>query len=63
VEWLIIRQAETDVLQLLLCILDTVALKFVIGLHKLVDMIFAVSFEIIIQQAVGNEPCYLINTL
>jgi hypothetical protein len=27
-------------------------------------MIFAVSFEIIIQRAVGNEPCYLIkNTL
>jgi hypothetical protein len=51
---------ETDVLQLLLCILDTIALKFAIGLHKLVAMIFAVSFEIIIQRAVGNEPCYLI---
>jgi hypothetical protein len=51
---------EIDVLQLLLCILDTIALKFAIGLHKLVAMIFAVNFEIIIQRAVGNEPCYLI---
>jgi hypothetical protein len=51
---------EIDVLQLLLCILDTIALKFAIGLHKLVAMIFAVSFEIIIQRAVGNELCYLI---
>jgi hypothetical protein len=51
---------EIDVLQLLLCILDTIALKFAIGLHKLVAMIFAASFEIIIQRAVGNEPCYLI---
>jgi hypothetical protein len=32
--------------------------------HKLVAMIFTVIFEIIIQRAVGNEPCYLmINTL
>jgi hypothetical protein len=52
---------ETDVLQLLLCILDTIALKFAIGLHQLVAMKFAVtSFEIIIQRGVGNEPCYLI---
>jgi hypothetical protein len=32
--------------------------------HKLVPVAFAVSFEIIIQRAVGNEPCYVIkNTL
>jgi hypothetical protein len=31
---------------------------FAIELHKLVAMIFAVSFEIIIQRAVGNESCY-----
>jgi hypothetical protein len=44
--------------------LDTIPLKFAIGLHKLVAMIFAVSFEIIIQQAVGNESCYpMKNTL
>jgi hypothetical protein len=54
---------ETDVLQLLLRILDIIALKFTIGLHKLVAMIFAVSFEIIIQRAVGNGPYYLIKTL
>jgi hypothetical protein len=47
---------ETAVLQLLLCILDTIALKFAI----IIAMIFAASFEIIIQRAVGNEPCYLI---
>jgi hypothetical protein len=35
----------------------------VIGLHKLVVMIFAVNFEII-QRAVGNESCYSMkNTL
>jgi hypothetical protein len=40
------------------------ALKFPIGLHKLIAMIFAVSFEIIIQRAVGYESCYPIkNTL
>jgi hypothetical protein len=39
--------------------LDTIALKFAIG-HKLVAMIFAVSFEIIIQRVVSNEPCYVI---
>jgi hypothetical protein len=50
----IIRQTETDVLKWLLCMLDTIPLKFAIGLHKLVAMIFAVSFEIIIQQAVMN---------
>jgi hypothetical protein len=50
----IIRQTETGVLKLLLCILDTTALKFAIGL-KLVAMIFAVSFEIIIQRAMGNK--------
>jgi hypothetical protein len=44
--------------------LDTIPLKFAIGLHKLVAMIFAVSFEIIIQQAVGSESCYpMKNTL
>jgi hypothetical protein len=60
----IIRQTETDVLQLLLCILDTIVLKFAIGLHKLVAMTFAVSFEIIIQRTMGNEPYYLMkNTL
>jgi hypothetical protein len=33
-------------------------------LRKLVAMIFAVIFEIVIQWAVGDEPCYLIkNTL
>jgi hypothetical protein len=58
----IIRQTETDVLQLLLRSLD-IALKFAIGLHKLVAIIFAVSFEIIIQRAVGNGPYYLIKTL
>jgi hypothetical protein len=43
--------------------LDTIVLKFAIG-HKLVAMIFAVSFEIIIQRVVSNEPCYVIkNTL
>jgi hypothetical protein len=42
-------------------ILDTTALKFAIGLHKPVAMIF---FEITIQRAVGDEPCYLMkNTL
>jgi hypothetical protein len=46
---------EIDVLKLLLCIFDSsIALKFAIELHKLVTMIFAVSFEINIQQAVGN---------
>jgi hypothetical protein len=36
----------------------------VIGLHKLVAMIFAVSFEIIIQRAVSNESFYpMKNTL
>jgi hypothetical protein len=54
----IIRQTETDVLKLLLCILDTIALKFATELHKLVAMIFAVSFEIIVQRAVGNESYY-----
>jgi hypothetical protein len=51
---------ETGVFKLSLCILDTIALKYVIGLHKLVAVIFAVSFEItpIIQGAVGNESCY-----
>jgi hypothetical protein len=35
-----------------------------IGLHKLVTMIFAVSFEIIIQRGVGNESYYpMKNTL
>jgi hypothetical protein len=48
----------------LLCILDTIALKFAIGLHKLVTVIFAVSFEIIIHRAVGNDSCYQMkNTL
>jgi hypothetical protein len=42
--------------------LDTIALKLAIGLYKLVVVIFAVSFEIIIQWAVGNQPCYLIKT-
>jgi hypothetical protein len=51
----IIRQTETDVVKLLLCILDTIALKFAIELHKPVAMIFAVSFKIIIQRAVGKE--------
>jgi hypothetical protein len=54
------------VLKLSLCILDTIALKYETGLHKLVAMIFAVSFEItpIIQGAVGNESCYSMkNTL
>jgi hypothetical protein len=56
-----IRQTETDVLQLLLCMLDTIiALKFAIALHNLVAMIFTVSFDIIIERAVGNEPYYLI---
>jgi hypothetical protein len=50
------RTFETDILKLLLCILDTIALKFVTGLHKLV--IFAVIFEIIDQRVVGNESCY-----
>jgi hypothetical protein len=55
---------ETDVLKLLLCIFDTIALKFTSGLHKLVAIIFPVSFEIMIQRAVGNESCYSIkNTL
>jgi hypothetical protein len=41
-----------------------IALKFGIGLNKLVVMIFAVSFEVIIQRAVGNESCYpMKNTL
>jgi hypothetical protein len=44
----------------IICILDTIVLRFAIGLRKVVAMIFAVSFEIIIQRAVGNEPCYLI---
>jgi hypothetical protein len=34
---------------------DTIALKFAVGLHKLVAMIFAVSVEIIIQRTVDNE--------
>jgi hypothetical protein len=56
-------QTEIDVLKLL-HILYIIALKFAIGLHKLVAMIFAVSFEIIIQGAVGNESCYpMENTL
>jgi hypothetical protein len=42
--------------------LDSIALKFAIGLRELVTIattiVFAVSFEIIIQQ--GNEPCYLL---
>jgi hypothetical protein len=42
--------------------LDTIRLKFAIGLHKLVDMIFTVSFEIIIQRPVGNESCYLLKS-
>jgi hypothetical protein len=50
----IIIQTETNVLKLLVCILDTIALKFAIELHKLV----AVIFEIIIQRAVDNESCY-----
>jgi hypothetical protein len=55
------KHTETNVLQLLL---DTIALKFAIGLHKLVAMIFAMRFEIIMQRAVGNEHCCLIeNTL
>jgi hypothetical protein len=45
-------------------VLGTIAFKFAIGLYKLVAMIFAVSFEIIIQRAVGNESCYpMKNTL
>jgi hypothetical protein len=36
----IIIQTETNVLKLLVCILDTIALKFAIGLHKLVAVIF-----------------------
>jgi hypothetical protein len=28
--------------------------------YKLVAMIFAVSFQIIIRRPVSNEPCYLI---
>jgi hypothetical protein len=36
--------------------LDTIALKFALK----VAMIFIVSFDIIIQRAVGNEPYYLI---
>jgi hypothetical protein len=56
----IIRQTETDILQLLLTTLDAIKLKFAIGLHKLVAMIFTVSFESIIQRPVGNETCYLI---
>jgi hypothetical protein len=51
----IIRQTETDVLKLLFCTLDTIALKFAVRLYKLVALIFAVRFKIIIQQAVGNE--------
>jgi hypothetical protein len=51
-----IRQTETDVLQLLLCMLDTIALKFALK----VAMIFIVSFDIIIQRAVRIEPYYLI---
>jgi hypothetical protein len=57
---------ETDVLQLLLCILDTIALKFAIRLHKLVVMMFVVSFEIIIQRAVGmlsNKKTLIITVL
>jgi hypothetical protein len=53
----IIWQTETSVLQLLLCILDTIELKFA---TKFVAMIYTVCFEIIIQRAVGNELCYLI---
>jgi hypothetical protein len=52
----IIRQTETDVLKLLLCILDTTALKFAIGLHKLVAMIFGISFEIIINRPWAMNP-------
>jgi hypothetical protein len=37
---------------------NTIALQFAIGLHKLVAIIFAVSFEIIIQRAGDNESCY-----
>jgi hypothetical protein len=48
----------------IICILDFIAVKFATGLHKLVAIIFAVSFEIIIERAVGNESCYSIkNTL
>jgi hypothetical protein len=48
----------------LLCILDIIALKFATGLHKLVAMIFAVNYEIIIQRALDNESCYpMKNTL
>jgi hypothetical protein len=48
----------------IICILDIIAVKFATGLHKLVAIIFAVSFEIIIERAVGNESCYSIqNTL
>jgi hypothetical protein len=42
----------------------TIALNVAIGVHKLVAVIFAVIFEIIIQRAVGDELCYLMkNTL
>jgi hypothetical protein len=48
----------------LLCILDIIALKFATELHKLVAMIFAVNYEIIIQRALDNESCYpMKNTL
>jgi hypothetical protein len=49
-----IKHIETDVLKLLLCMVDTIALKF----HKLLALIFAI-FDIIIQRAVGYGPCYL----
>jgi hypothetical protein len=47
---------ETDVLRLLLYILDIIA----VGYHKLVAMIFAVNFELLfIILLVGDEPCYI----
>jgi hypothetical protein len=66
--WLIsfiIRQTATDVLIITLYTwYNLIALKFAIGLHKLVGMIFAVLKLHIIKQAVGNESCYpMKNTL
>jgi hypothetical protein len=51
---------ETDVLRLLVYILDIIALKFAVGYHKPVAMIFAVNFELLfIILLVGDEPCYI----
>jgi hypothetical protein len=40
----------------ILCVLDTIALKFSIALYKLAAMIFAVSLIVIYVTSVENDP-------